>query len=292
MSIDYRKTTVDKSNGLPSTATLVQFKSMNHAAHWFNHENGGKHRTADNAFYGDTPKATANAIRVGDTGYAERAKRIINKIMHVAPAPKTRKKVRAVAGGGYLDVGAAYAGSPVCLVQRRVVKDERAPVKIVFDCSVSGAISAETIERRGAAVLALVQRLSAERAVDLHVIGGLKASGAGTMIAAMPIQTRPLDLGRAAWALSSPSVLRRLFFSCSTQLAWTKSGKPVQTDHIAWAFNDHTWQQKKLCAWYAEQLGAHKDDTLLLESRYIDAGDFNSDEDAAAWVNKTLARFV
>lgn len=117
------------------------------------------------------------------------------------------RTVDAIAGG-CPNVAAYLAGAPMAMRRRQRVADDLAPLTIVADCSSSSGISGKDMEKRGAAVLALVRLLSARRPVNLYA--GVTAGNSGTGIVATMtrIETAPLDLARAAFMLSHQGAAR------------------------------------------------------------------------------------
>jgi hypothetical protein len=92
--------------------------------------------------------------------------------------------------------------------------NEFAPITIYVDLFASAAFSSADIQVRGAAILALTRILTAHRVVTLYV--GLASSlfySGKTLMLGVKIDTTPLDLARAAYALCGASFIRRAMLS-------------------------------------------------------------------------------
>lgn len=130
--------------------------------------------------------------------------------------------------GGVPNVPAFLAGHPNHMRRRERVVCEQAPLTIVADLCSSGGIDARDVQKRGAAILALVRIISDSRPVELWATCELDAQGDGANCAAavcIRIDTAPLDLARAAHVLTSPSVPRALCYGYvqkfhGSQLRW------------------------------------------------------------------------
>lgn len=125
------------------------------------------------------------------------------------------KTIDAVAGGAP-NVAAYIAGTPLAMRRRQRTADDLAPLTIVVDTTSSGGINAAKLERRGAALLALVRLLAARRPVTLWAGAALGPRGDNRvqMCSVMTrIETAPLDLARAAFLLGHPGASRGIGYS-------------------------------------------------------------------------------
>jgi hypothetical protein len=125
------------------------------------------------------------------------------------------RNLPAVAGG-VANVPAYLAGQPMAMRQRRRVIEETAPIDILVNAGASWVVEPDHLVRRGSALLALVRLMSIVRPVRLFVFAGHSERGVNTMTV-VRIETAPLDLARAAFALTSPAMLRRLLQNRSCQ---------------------------------------------------------------------------
>jgi hypothetical protein len=85
---------------------------------------------------------------------------------------------------------------------------EQSPLTVYLDVCVSSGISPTELTERGIAILALVLILSERRPVDLYVYS--TAANHDAHIPLVRIETRPLDISAATYALASAGFLRNL----------------------------------------------------------------------------------
>lgn len=107
--------------------------------------------------------------------------------------------------GAYPVVGDYLAGRPNSMRHRQQVAGEHAPVRLILDTTSSGGITAEKLQRRGAAMLALAMALIEERPVELWQLTSLNLRsgnhGASLMMVRCP--TTPVNLGVCAHIMTS-----------------------------------------------------------------------------------------
>lgn len=111
--------------------------------------------------------------------------------------------------GSIPNVPAFIAGHPLAMRRRTREACETAPITVFCDAFASYSFSLKDITTRGAAVLALVRILSTRRAVTLYVGCTSHNHDGNSYVVAVRMDTQPLDLARAAYALASPLFLRR-----------------------------------------------------------------------------------
>ena len=243
-------------------------------------------RTSQNAWAGSTPAETQARLDAGSAKATAACDRLLGQMESVGFATSRFATVAAVAGGAPC-VPAFLAGNPLAMRRRVKISDEAAPLAVVVDIGVSASVKAATIERRGAAALALVRLLAATRPVTLWAVCGQRASlysdHATDAAFGVQIETAPLDVARAAWLLASPDAFRRAAFAACQ----TIGGYPAETD-INWLSDSHVRHPALLRACLPALTGCA--DFLLVPS-LITAGEtqFGSDADAADWVKAQLA---
>ena len=235
-------------------------------------------------WYGATPAETFERASAGNAKLTAPCDRLLDRMENVEFATSRFATVSAVAGGAPC-VPAYLAGSPMAMRRRVRVADDLAPLAVVVDIGVSASVSHPTIQRRGAAALALVRLLAATRPVSLWVVCGQVTDLDGTRrdaALAVRVDTAPLDVARAAWLLAAPEAFRRACFAATHAIAGHAEKRGVN-----WLRDSHGRHPELL----RECLPALTacDDFLLVPS-LITAGEtqFGSDEKAAAWVQAQL----
>lgn len=118
--------------------------------------------------------------------------------------------------GAFPNVGAAILGKPMAMRRRVRGENEGAPIAIVVDIGAASHIERDMIERRGAAILALLRILSHHRPVELWAGAILDADESKNASAHFcRLDTAPLDLARAAHILTSPAAIRGTLWACA-----------------------------------------------------------------------------
>jgi len=147
--------------------------------------------------------------------------------------------------------------------------------------------------RRGITILALVMAMTAVRPVNLRVctISGCKTKGSaqrsGDRWCAVTavIDTQPLDLARAAWALTDVGCARRLFYGVGFQLGFD-GGWPVLSGV------KYGEMQSAAGVGRCKEIFSQGSDTLFIPA--ISLFDKESDEmimHPTQWVNKKIEQF-
>lgn len=158
-----------------------------------------------------------DAVTMAEGGWAEgwesvtrMGAKLARQVTDVIVVPTVEYDV----SGDYVDVGAFLAGEPECMGNFVMQEVERPVCHIVLNGIFSGGLSGDTMARRGAACLALVDALerSGRRCeVTLSVI-----TGPGDPLEARVTLKRPddtLNPGLLAFALCHPASSRRIGFS-------------------------------------------------------------------------------
>ena len=181
--------------------------------------------------------------------------------------------------GSVPNVGAYLAGSPTAMRFRRSSREESAPLGIVFDGTTSGGISDSDMTKRGVVVLALVRMLAMRRPVELWLAAGLGGSNSQGSWVATRLETAPLDLARACYALSNPKATRVLGYSAIYGAHTGSDG--------CWPYNGSALTADKFHA-VASRAFPHLTDILAIP------GILNSDallKNPEAWLRAQVAKY-
>lgn len=237
-------------------------------------------------WYGSTPAEALQRARMGHAPLTAACDRLLGRMESVPFATSRAVTVAAVAGGVPC-VPAFLAGHPLAMRRRVRTSDDAAPLAVVVDMGVSASVRHDTIERRGAAALALVRLLAATRPVALWAVTGQNCEGpqgARDAAVAVRLDTAPLDVARAAWLLCAPEAFRRgMFAACHAVAGY------ADTQGVNWLQDSHK-RHAALLRDCVPALTATAD--FLLVPSLITAGEtqFDSDDSAAAWVKAELAK--
>lgn len=267
-------------------ATCVRFDDgLADMAQWFADCRAKGRRVIPSGF-GLTPQAEKR-LHTGDDSLVAKSDAMLARIEAASPLDNcTHESIRTVAGS-FADIPAYLSGSPVAM-RRRQRKEAVAPLTVVIDVTSSGGMGKEVLERRGVAALSLLRKLEAAgHAIELWVCAGIGDSGK-TSFAFTRLDTRPMDLSRACWALCSHEFSRQCSYAA---LNTTGNGS-----YNIWPWADVKWHgypeaQREA---YAMALGLDPASVLALPPIHLnhDTGSFKSEETAIAWVNDKYAQAV
>lgn len=229
-------------------------------------------------FNGETPADSIARAISGDDSLVAEAERLLSRINAAIDMPE-RPFVADVAGA-YPVVAEYLAGMPDCMRRRAIVENEAAPVRLFYGVGSWVGITAAELLRRGCAALALTMALSRVRPVELVLYHHTRSGERESLIFA-PVNTQPLDVASAAYALSSSGFARWLFYNLARHHHFGRRAAcglrfPEGTDTPAYA------------ARLRRLLGADTSDVILDEPR---SHDDPAIADPVAWVNAQLAKF-
>lgn len=169
---------------------------------------------SDTEWAGGTFAACIHRTRRGDLALAAQSEALLAKfesLSFVTP----RREWHSEVTGHVPNVPAYLAGHPQAMRRRKRAPSDVAPIGVFVDLFASAAFDHKAILARGAAVLALVRILTAMRPVSLYVgcaTTTWNRSGGSGFVGAK-IDTTPLDLAHAAWAICGPGFLRQVIFN-------------------------------------------------------------------------------
>ena len=229
----------------------------------------------------------------GNQSWEQARKSIIEG--HLDVVPKANALIEKLAGasieldqaqwelsmaGAFPCVPAYLADVPEAMFRQVQVKTETAPVRIFASVCVSAALDSETLEARGTTILALCMKLTSIRPVELYVyadMGGRKNGKGYALMPCVKLETSPLDLSTATYALSHTSFLRQLCFSWAYPMGWDGS----------WAWGEQPTSDSGIRK-TSEALGVGEHDLLI-------PGGFATDPlitRPVEWINEQIARFT
>lgn len=228
-------------------------------------------------------------LRTGDNSLVAKSDAMLDRIEALEHTHVQRGGLDRCVAGSVADIPAYLAGQPVAM-RRRAVRVTRAPVTLVLETTTSGGVNAGQIARRGVAALALVRKLQmAGHPVTLWLGSAMSPNNSGhSTMQAVAMDTAPLDLARACWALASADYQRKVTFQSAAGLA----GQP-HTDTTGWPFEGTYWTDTPAvqAEAYAQLLGVEVSDLIMIPSTYVTMAEhFDADAGAAKWVQDMYAK--
>lgn len=234
-------------------------------------------------------KAQAGSEWQGGQSWEQARKSILEGHMEVVP--KADALIEQLAGasieldqaqwelsmaGAFPCVPAYLADSPESMFRQVQVKTETAPVRVFASVCCSAGVKPEQLEARGTTILALCMKLTSIRPVELYVYADMGGRGHALM-PCVKLETSPLDLSTATYALSHTSFLRQLCFSWAYGKDWDGSwawgASPTDADSIRQT---------------SEALGVGEHDLLIPGGHLTDPLITRPVE----WINEQIARFT
>jgi len=230
-----------------------------------------------NAWYGETKDETVRRSLQGDTSLVARAETMLAELDTAVETP--RRQWERSPAGAFCSVPDLLAGLPTPMRRQVYVPNDRAPLTLLVSTTCSGGISADVMQRRGIVILALTMALARIRPISLHVLATMDGYGGETVFTAQ-INTTPLDLATACYALTSVGFARRITYELARGLngftgAWPKGygyGNPK-------VYNDAL----------VPRLGYDPKDTLLIPAAELHDRMLQW---PIEWVNEQIARFT
>jgi hypothetical protein len=157
----------------------------------------------------------------GNLALVDRADRLLDQIeTDLDLTGLSRQSVPALAGGAPC-VPAMLSGHPLTMRARRPVASPRGELTIMVSLWITAHAKHDAIARRGVAVLALVRALALVRPVRLLIVSPSDGYRNRSTLVTAPVDTAPLDLARACWALTAPELLRQLCIPIEEQMLGT-----------------------------------------------------------------------
>jgi hypothetical protein len=205
--------------------------------------NAGDWKTRGEAWTGgDSSLAACRKAKSGDLAGVARSDALLERFERFAFETERQRWTDDVCGG-FPNVPAFLSGHPLAMRRRIADKDGAAPLAVIVDLTTSAGISAETIEKRGAAILALVRLLTMRRPVELWG-GVMTAAGQRDGLCGVfcRLETAPLDLATAAYVMTSAGFPRAACYPIATVTTEWRGG---------WPYNDYQASRKhmpEICA--------------------------------------------
>lgn len=165
-----------------------------------------------------------DAVSLAVNGWPEglaKVKPFADKLVGKLASKIQRETYTPATQGLFFDVGLVLSGEPECWLEQVETEQEGGAgskvVTVSFAMSADGSMSAESLEQRGASILALVQLLEmAGRSVRVvAVLGSRYNGGKGTVDSTVVLKeaSAPMNEDQLAFWLVSPDALRRLAFA-------------------------------------------------------------------------------
>lgn len=242
----------------------------------------------DLSWYGGASvTSSVDMLVAGDQSQVEAAKRMSDKF-DIRIETHGQALGQGVAGF-YPCVPEYLGGAPESMYCMVDSETQMSPLKIIVDSTSSSGVGSEMLRKRGITILAATMALSAMRPVSLEVVctldvkPELRSGGKNFSSIRVPINSAPLDLGSACYALCHPGFARRICYGLVRNLF----GGPLIWPKLPDVDMHDTRSQKTTIATLKE-IGEDPEQCLFIPA--ISLKDELVDE-PEKWISKTLAKY-
>ena len=236
-----------------------------------------RHDSAGSSWYGGISYQTALDLATsGDDTLVSQAQLLFDALEAQLDTPQGEWTASPI--GAYPIVPEALAGLPDCMRRRVEVSNDHAPVTVYVSTTCSASVDAEAMLKRGVAILALVMKLQAIRPVKLVLLAELHGSSDGQCIQAIEVNSQPLDLATACYALTAVGFARHLTYSLARELDGFNGSWPN-----SYHGGGSRWERH-----IREYLDMQEQDLYIGAARSWDEALSNP----VAWVNAHIQRFT
>lgn len=221
----------------------------------------------------DWNETVARALR-GDDSLVPQAEALIAKLEGAIEVQGYQ--VRPDVWGSRVSVPDYLAGSPTSMRRRAKVASDLSPIGVYVSVTSSASISAETLLRRGTAILALIMKLERVRPVSLRLITELDGVADGNHVQVIPIESQPLNLSTACFALARTGFDRHLCHAYGHACDGYAGG---------WAARIHDGETA-YTQWLRDHVGMAPQDLYIKRAAVGDA----LLSDPVAWINQQVQK--
>lgn len=172
-----------------------------------------------------TLEATNRALN-GDASLVAMATSAIDKIETTVEG-NVRAQNEYSFSGSRVSVPSYLSGNPRAMVRRVKREMPTRSISIVVSTTCSGDIGADIMLKRGCTILALLELLQAQQIqVELSLLAETHGKTDGDLYQLIRIESKPLDLSTAAFAIAHPAFARNMTYAMSHHLDGFNGGWP------------------------------------------------------------------
>jgi hypothetical protein len=246
--------------------------------------NGGTMQDSwtDNLSY----EGAVGMARTGDLSRVAASEKLMSKLEDLLEFDTAQMQTVDAMTGGIPNVAAYLAGAPMNMRRRQRVMSQAAPLNVIVDLTSSAGVSSEQLARRGATLLAFVRIMSAQRPVNLYVANAHSPNSAQEhecVAIAVRLDTSPLDLARASYAISGAAFPRQMMYSAAIH-----ESKCRNTDSLPFPYSDVNYYRANLHAFWSRFVSVESEETAVIGPLYL-TDDF---KDPEAWLRKMVAEYA
>jgi hypothetical protein len=217
-------------------------------------------------------------VRNGIPKFQEQVNALVDKVS--VSLPSTQDAWVADIAGACPIVPMAIAGLPDNMLRLEQQETSGVPLRIFVSTAYSGGCETRMIEKRGVAILALLESIAAKRPVELLLFAEFDDTNRrGLHTPVVRVDSMPLDQTTLTAALVSPVVSRMLF------MGWADANP--EGFGGAWAWGGMAPNKPEAQALTREALGASPTDLVIFAAFLTESDEII--KDPLAWVQKQIA---
>jgi hypothetical protein len=173
-----------------------------------------KNTRGDKSWSGETwTESICRASNGGSVDCVQYAQEFIDRIQASLPETATHRWALEHVGA-FPCVPAFLSGEPENMWAPADMPTETAPIRIYASVCCSCSVDWEAMQRRGAAILALVLIVSRTRPVELYTYSDwAEHDDRGDTVLSIRLPSHPMMVSEVAWALTAPALMRNLGFA-------------------------------------------------------------------------------
>lgn len=213
---------------------LLSFDSLGDFARFADSRVTDYRRENSGSFYGGmTWQEAVSSCYSGDLSLVAAAEALLDKID--ASVEVERRLWSPSLYGAFPSVPDFLAGAPDCMRRLRPDPSDVSPVNIYVSTTSSAGISAETMLKRGVAIIALLLKLQQVRPVSLSLLAELHGQSDGACIECIRLESSPIDLSTACFAICRVGFARHLTYGVAQVMDRFNGGWPNGYRSEHWA---------------------------------------------------------
>lgn len=252
---------------------LTELENSRMPSNRFGRAENGAHWHGANSF-----REGAQIIRQGIPKFREQINSLVDKVS--VSLPSTQDMWVSDVAGACPIVPMAIAGLPDNMLRMEQQETSGVPLRIFVSTAYSGGCDIDMIERRGIAIMALLESLAAKRPVELLLFAEFDdETTRGFRTPIVRVDSMPLDQSTLTAALVSPVVSRMMFMGWCTEQPGGFGG--------VWAWGGMPPNEAPGQALTREALGASPQD-LVIFAAYLTESDLIL-KDPLKWVQQQVA---
>lgn len=211
----------------------------------------------------------------GDDSLVAEAEKLLDQLDASVEVPT--KSWEPNVHGAYPVVADFLAGSPTPMRSLSPVYREESPISIYVSTTCSAGVDADTMQKRGVAIMALLLKMQQIRPIELYLLAETHGVTDGECLQMIKVESKPLNLATACYAVADVAFARNLTYSQARKLEGFDGSWPNGYGEGGKRWEEHV----------REVLGMGEHDLYVGAARSWD----EMVQRPVEWIQATIARF-